>query len=80
MSKILNKKQMTEEDIKLHYITPSIISKWNKDKITMETQITDGKITDFSFFSTIINSYSFKYYLFRIYYFCLDYRFCINIV
>lgn len=44
MSKILNKKQMSEEDIKLHYITPSIISKWNKDKITMETQITDGRI------------------------------------
>lgn len=44
MDKILNKKQMTEEDIKFHYITPSITSKWNKDKITMETQITDGKI------------------------------------
>lgn len=25
MSKILNKKQMTEEDIKLHYVTPSIM-------------------------------------------------------
>lgn len=25
MGKILNKKQMTEEDIKLHYITPSIM-------------------------------------------------------
>lgn len=44
MSNILNKKQMTEEDIKLHYITPAIVSKWNKNKITMETQITDGKI------------------------------------
>lgn len=44
MSKILNKKQMTEEDIKLHYITTSIISKWDKNKITMETKITDGKI------------------------------------
>lgn len=44
MSKILNKKQMSEEDIKLHYITPSIISKWNKDKISMERKITDGKI------------------------------------
>lgn len=44
MDKILNKKQMTEEDIKFHYVTPSITSKWNKDKITMETQITDGKI------------------------------------
>lgn len=44
MSKVLHKKQMTEEDIKLHYITASIIAKWDKDKITMETQITDGKI------------------------------------
>lgn len=44
MSKILNKKEMTEEDIKLHYITPAIVSKWDKNKITMETQITDGKI------------------------------------
>lgn len=44
MSKTLNKNQMSEEDIKLHYITPSIISKWNIDKITMETQITDGRI------------------------------------
>lgn len=35
---------MTEEDIKLQYITPTIVSKWSRDKITMETQITDGKI------------------------------------
>lgn len=44
MDKILTKKQMTEEDIKLHYITPSILARWDKNKITMETQITDGKI------------------------------------
>ena len=44
MSPILPKKQMTEEDIKLHYITPAITAKWNKDLITMETKITDGKI------------------------------------
>lgn len=44
MEKILTKKQMTEEDIKLYYITPAITSKWNKNKITMETQIKDGKI------------------------------------
>lgn len=44
MNTILNKKQMTEEDIKLQYITPAITSKWNVRKITMETQITDGKI------------------------------------
>lgn len=28
MGKILNKKQMTEEDIKLHYITPSIMRRY----------------------------------------------------
>lgn len=35
---------MSEEDIKLQYITPAITSKWNRAKITMETRITDGKI------------------------------------
>ena len=35
---------MSEEDIKLQYITPSTTSKWNRAKITMETRITDGKI------------------------------------
>ena len=44
MSPILPKHQMSEEDIKLQYITPSILSKWSRDKITMETRITDGKI------------------------------------
>ena len=43
MSSVLPKSQMTEEDIKLHYITPAIKAKWN-DMITMETKITDGKI------------------------------------
>ena len=44
MDTILPKKNMTEEDIKLQYITPAITSKWNLQKITMETPITDGKI------------------------------------
>ena len=44
MSVILSKKQMSEEDIKLQYITPAVTSKWDIHKITMETQITDGKI------------------------------------
>ena len=44
MSPILPKHQMSEEDIKLQYITPSITSKWSLEKITMETRITDGKI------------------------------------
>ncbi|WP_245250790.1 EcoAI/FtnUII family type I restriction enzme subunit R [Youngiibacter multivorans] len=35
---------MTEEDIKLRFITPAITMKWNIDHITMETKITDGKI------------------------------------
>ena len=34
---------MTEEDIKLNYITPAIQSKW-ANHITMETRITDGRI------------------------------------
>jgi type I restriction enzyme R subunit len=41
---ILNKKQMSEEDIKLQFITPAITSKWDIRKITMETQITDGRV------------------------------------
>lgn len=44
MQPILSKSQMTEEDIKLQYITPAITSKWSIGKITMETQITDGQI------------------------------------
>ena len=38
---ILDKKQMTEEDIKLQYITPAIQAKWGLERITMETKITD---------------------------------------
>ena len=41
---MIDKKQMTEEDIKLRFITPAITAKWNIDDITMETKITDGKI------------------------------------
>ena len=43
---ILDKKLMTEEDIKLNYITPAINrSGWmNGVNITMETKITDGRI------------------------------------
>ncbi|MCB6287269.1 EcoAI/FtnUII family type I restriction enzme subunit R [[Clostridium] scindens] len=44
MSTVLPKKQMSEEDIKLQYITPAITSKWDIKKITMETQVTDGRI------------------------------------
>lgn len=41
---MIPKHQMSEEDVKLHYITPAITAKWNVDKITMETKLTDGKI------------------------------------
>ena len=41
---MIDKKQMTEEDIKLRYITPAITAKWSLDHITMETKITEGKI------------------------------------
>lgn len=44
MSTILPKHLMSEEDIKLQYITPAITAKWDPKKITMETTITDGKI------------------------------------
>ena len=43
MSTVLAKKQMTEEDIKLNYITPAIMKGW-KGHITMETKITDSRI------------------------------------
>lgn len=44
MNTVLSKNKMSEEDIKLQYITPAILSKWNRSKITMETKITDGRI------------------------------------
>ena len=40
---VLNKKQMSEEDIKLNFITPAIQPGWS-GHITMETKITDGRI------------------------------------
>ena len=40
---ILNKKHMSEEDIKLNYITPAVQPGW-AGRITMETKITDGRI------------------------------------
>ena len=44
MSFVIPKKSMTEEDIKLQFITPALTSKWDIKKIAMEAQITDGKI------------------------------------
>ena len=44
MAPMLDKKKMSEEDIKLQYITPAVTAKWDIKKITMETKITDGKV------------------------------------
>ena len=44
MAAVLSKRQMTEEDIKLQFITPAITKKWAPSLITMETRITDGQI------------------------------------
>ena len=41
---IIPKSQMSEEDIKLQYITPAITSKWDVQHISMETKITDGRV------------------------------------
>ena len=43
---ILDKKQMTEEDIKLNFITPALLTKGWQNKITMETavKLTDGRV------------------------------------
>ena len=43
---MIDKKLMTEEDIKLNFITPALLCRGWQDRITMETkvQFTDGKI------------------------------------
>ena len=41
---VLDKSDMTEEDVKLQYITPAILAKWDCGHVTMETKITDGRI------------------------------------
>ena len=44
-SKMTDKKQMTEEDIKFQFISPAITAKWNRTHIRMEAKITDGRIS-----------------------------------
>ena len=46
MTTIIPKSQMTEEDIKLNYITPALLNRGWTNKITMETSVnfTAGKI------------------------------------
>ena len=47
---VIDKKNMSEEDIKLRFITPAIEQKWKSERMTMETTIakaaafTDGRI------------------------------------
>ena len=41
----IDKKQLSEEDIKRLYITPAIENRWSPEKLRMEVQITDGKIS-----------------------------------
>ena len=47
MDTIIPKSQMTEEDIKLNFITPALMAKGWKDHITMETAVrfTDGRVS-----------------------------------
>lgn len=52
---MVNKKQMTEEDIKLRFITPAILSKWNVQNISMETKISAKVKTDVRFTDGKIN-------------------------
>ena len=41
---IIPKRQITEENIKLHDIAPAILKGRSNNYITMKTKITDGKI------------------------------------
>ena len=40
----MDKKSLSEEDIKLQYITPAITTKWSMNRIRMEKKITDGRV------------------------------------
>jgi type I restriction enzyme R subunit len=45
VSNLLEKHEMTEEDVKLRYITPAIERKWDKNnQIRMEYSFTDGRV------------------------------------
>lgn len=39
-----DKREMSEEEIKLHYITPALLKKWDKGQVRMEFPLTAGKI------------------------------------
>ncbi len=42
---MIDKKDMTEEEIKLNYITPAVLKTWNKRSIRMEFYFTNGRIS-----------------------------------
>ena len=45
MSELLSKSEMTDDDIKLRYITPAIERKWDKNtQMRMEYCFTDGRV------------------------------------
>jgi type I restriction enzyme R subunit len=45
MSELMRKAEMTEEDIKLRFITPAIVGKWDmNNQIKMEYYFTDGRV------------------------------------
>ena len=45
MNSLMQKHEMTEEDIKLQFITPAIDCKWDKhSQIKMEYFFTDGRV------------------------------------
>lgn len=41
---MIDKSEMTEEEIKLNYITPAIEETWDKSSIRMEFPVTLGRI------------------------------------
>ena len=40
----MDKKQLSEEDVKRLFITPAIEAQWHKNRIRMEAKITDGRM------------------------------------
>ena len=53
MSTIIPKSQMTEEDIKLNFITPALIAACWQNKITMETKDDPNTITSHEVFFSL---------------------------
>ena len=41
---VADKKQMLEKEVRERFITPAILAKWSPDRMSEETQITDGRI------------------------------------